>query len=91
MLSIIAQAPPPDQRQPVHGAVDGQLTQFVSISLAFGFCCALFALILWFYKIGYAGNGDQPINRAIDRLLVVIGCIIVLSLVGPLVTMLLPG
>ena len=80
MLSIIAQAPPPDQRQPVHGAVDGQLTQFVSISLAFGFC-----------KIGYAGNDDQPINRAIDRLLVVIGCIIVLSLVGPLVTMLLPG
>lgn|GEM_PF-4844645 len=91
MLYIIAQAPPPDHRQPIHGAVEGQLTQFVSISLAFGFLCAALALMLVFYKIGYDRNNEQPIPRTIDRLMVVIACIIVLSVVGRLVMLLLPG
>ena len=90
MLSIIAQAPPPGQRQPIHGAVEGQLTYFISISLAFGFLCAVFALTLWCWKIGYGPSSDQSITRAIDRLFVIIGCLIVLSLLGPLVMYLLP-
>jgi hypothetical protein len=47
--------------------------------------------MLVFYKIGYDRNNEQPIPRTIDRLMVVIACIIVLSVVGRLVMLLLPG